>query len=200
MMRWFLALIIFSIFLPQWALSQPGQSDKIGLGVEIGHWRPNDLSDAVVFTPALKSKSQPYIGMMLLMPWRWSMTFRASLGYWNYCNDEATPATLAVEITSLLIDLKYCVLSDVMLMPYLSYGIGWFAGKSLRSRPRPLDLGHSDELGIGANIGTGFDFRFSRRLNLAAEFRYHYVKFKHTVAFTDNYSGPKISIGFIYWF
>lgn len=198
--RLLLTWIVSTLLWTGWASPQQSHSEKIGLGVEIGHWRPNDLSDAVDLTPSIKTKNHPYIGVMVLMPWRWGMTFRTSIGYWHYCNSSTQPAPLSIEIGSLLIDLKYSILSDVMLIPYLSYGIGWFAGKAVRSKPRVSALGQSDELGIGADIGTGFDFRFSRRLNLVAEFRYHYVKFKHTVAFTDNYSGPKISLGLIYWF
>ncbi len=199
-MRFLLVLIITLSILPGPVISQNSHSDKFGLGMEIGHWRPNDLSDAVDLTPSTASKGHPYIGLMMLIPWRWGMSFRASLGYWHYSDKTDLSNIKTVEIGSFLIDLKYTILTDVMLMPYLSYGIGWFAGKALRSTPRFSSLRQSDELGIGANIGTGFDFRISRRLNLATEFRYHYVKFKHTVAFTDNYSGPKISLGLIYWF
>lgn len=199
-MRLLFLLILIGLILPFVVYSQQPHSDKIGLGVEIGHWRPNDLSSSVDLAPSATSKTHPYLGLMLLLPWRWGMTFRAGVGYWHYCNNASDPGRMTIEIGSLSIDLKYTILPDVMLMPYLSYGIGWFAGKALRSPPRFSAIAHSDELGMGANIGTGFDFRFSRRINLAMEFRYHYVKFKRIVAFTDDYSGPKISIGLIYWF
>jgi hypothetical protein len=172
--------------------------EKFGLGLEIGNWRPNDLGEDVTFMPL--KKIHPYLGLMLLKPWRWGMTFRSCLGYWKYCNDESLPTTKTIEIGSILIDLKYAILSDVILMPYVSYGMGWFFGNELKSNKSFFNNRERLELGIGINVGTGFDFKFTRKLNLAIEFRYHYVKFKRVVAFTDNYSGPKITIGMIYLF
>ena len=46
----------------------------------------------------------------------------------------------------------------------------------------------------------GFDFSITKKLTVAMEFRYHYVKFNQVVAFTENYSGPKISLGILYLF
>ncbi len=182
------------------AQNDSASSHKFGLGMEIGDWRPNNLSDNVTFTPLKNSKYHPYVGVMLLKPWRWGMTFRSSLGYWKYCNNEPLPQKKTIKIGSILLDLKYSILSDVMLMPYVSYGMGWFFGNESRSSRTFFNNAEGLELGIGINVGTGFDFKVTPKLNLAVEFRYHYVKFKRVVAFTDNYSGPKISIGIIYLF
>lgn len=198
-----LILIILFILMPfhdGFTQNKSASSDKFGLGLEIGNWRPNDLSDDVSFSLLNNSKNHPYVGMMLLKPWRWGMTFRSSLGYWKYCNNEPSPGKKTIEIGSILLDLKYAILSDVMLMPYVSYGIGWFFGNETKSNHSFFNSAEGLELGIGINVGTGFDFKFTRKFNLAMEFRYHYVKFKRVVAFTDNYSGPKISIGMIYLF
>lgn len=174
---------------------------KFGLGLEVGHWRPNDLSDDVTLTPLKKAKKHPYVGILILKPWRWSMTFRSSFGYWKYCNDEPVPENMAIEIASILIDLKYSILSDVMLIPYVSYGVGWFLGNESNSSGETLLYNTKElEMGFGINVGTGFDFQISQKIILAMEFRYHYVKFNRIVAFTDNYSGPKISLGIIYLF
>jgi hypothetical protein len=201
-MRSFIVIILLLLFAIHYSFAQtkPAASDKFGLGLEIGHWRPNDLSDAVTLSPLKNSRNHPYVGMILLKPWRWGMTFRSSLGYWQYCNNEPVPEKKTVEIGSILIDLKYAILADVMLMPYVSYGVGWFFGNEFRSSHAFFAHTRELELGIGINVGTGFDFKFTRRFNLAMEFRYHYIKFKRVVAFTDNYSGPKISIELIYLF
>lgn len=179
---------------------QKFSASQFGIGLEIGHWRPNDLSNDVTLTPLKESRKHPYIGVMFLKPWRWGMTFRSSVGYWRYCNDEPASEKMAVEIASILVDLKYLILSDVILMPYVSYGIGWFFGAE--AQPKASIFKNSDalELGIGINVGTGFDFNITKKLMLAMEFRYHYVKFKRVVAFTENYSGPKISLEIIYLF
>jgi len=173
---------------------------KFGLGLEFGSWRPNDLSGDVTITPLKKTGKHPYVGIIILKPWRWGMTFRSTFGYWRYCNDEPSPENMTVEIGSILVDLKYLILSDVILMPYVSYGIGWFFGAETQSNKSLFANSKQFELGIGINVGTGFDFNITKKLNLAMEFRYHYVKFNRVVAFTDNYSGPKISLGIIYQF
>jgi len=179
---------------------QQSPTPKFGIGLEVGQWRPNDLSSDVTLSPLKESRKHPYIGIMFLKPWRWGMTFRSSFGYWRYCNDEPSPENRAVEISSILIDLKYLILSDVILMPYVSYGIGWFFGAETQSKKSIFTNSGELELGIGINVGTGFDFNITKKLTLAMEFRYHYVKFNRVVAFTENYSGPKINLGIIYLF
>jgi opacity protein-like surface antigen len=201
LLRLYIYVAIFLLMLSHNSLAQSKSSSaKFGLGLEIGNWRPNDLSDDVTLTPLKKTKKNPYIGIILLKPWRWGMTFRGSLGYWNYCNDEPSPENMTIEIVSILLDLKYSILSDVMLMPYVSYGIGWVFGNETSLKASYFDKTGEWELGIGINVGTGFDFKITRKFNLAIEFRYHYVKFNRVVAFTNNYSGPKISLGVLYFF
>lgn len=194
-------ILCIYLLMPSKIISQnKSKQVNFGLGLEIGNWRPNDLSDDVTLTPLKKTRKHPYVGIILLKPWRWGMTFRSSLGYWKYCNDEPPPENMTAEITSMLIDLKYSILSDVILMPYVSYGIGWFFGSETDSKKSLFNKTDKLELGIGINVGTGFDFNITRKFNLVMEFRYHYVKFKRVVAFTNNYSGPKISLGVIYLF
>lgn len=198
------AIFIVLFFLiscnPGIAQNQSPSPHKFGLGIEIGDWRPNNLSDKVTFTPLKNSKHHPYVGVTLLKPWRWGMTFRSSLGFWKYCDNEPAPQNKTINIGSILLDLKYTILSDVMLMPYVSYGMGWFLGDDSHSGQFFFNSSDELELGIGINVGTGFDFKFAQKFMVNIEFRYHYVKFGRVVAFTDNYSGPKISIGMIYLF
>ena len=193
----FLLLIPFSFGIAQ---DQSAPSHKFGLGIEIGDWRPNNLSDEGTFTLLKNSKYHPYVGVTLLKPWRWGMTFRSSLGFWKYCNNLPEPQKKMIKIGAILLDLKYRILSDVMLMPYVSYGMGWFLGNESQSSKSFFSSTDEMELGIGINVGTGFDFKFAQKFVVNIEFRYHYVKFKQVVAFTDNYSGPKISIGMSYLF
>lgn len=196
----FIVLIFLIPYHSGIAQNDTTSSHNFRLGLEIGDWRPNELGHNVTFTPLKNSKYHPYVGVTLLKPWRWGMTFRSSLGYWKYCNNEPSPQQKTVEIGSILLDLKYSILSDVMLMPYVSYGVGWFFGNESRSNRSFFNSAGDLELGVGINVGTGFDFKVTPKLSLAIEFRYHYVKFKRVIAFTDNYSGPKISLGIIYLF
>jgi len=196
----YILLVLLTPFYSGIAQNKPASSEKFGVGLEIGNWSPNDLSDKGTLAPSKKTQNHPYLGIMLLKPWRWGMTFRSSLGYWKYCSDESLPAKKTIEIGSILLDLKYDILSDVMLLPYVSYGMGWFFGNDLKPNKSFINNREDLELGIGINVGTGFDLKFTRKFNVAVEFRYHYVKFKRVVVFTDNYSGPKISIEMIYLF
>lgn len=195
-----LILFIFWMTANSCSAQNKATVTNFGLGVEIGHWRPDELSGDVTLTPLKKVKKHPFVSILFMKPWRWGMTFRSTLGYWKYSNNEPEPENITIEIGSILIDLKYSILSDVILMPYVSYGIGWFFGDETQSNQSFFDNTQELELGIGINVGTGFDIKITRKFGLAAEFRYHYVKFKRIVAFTDNYSGPKISLGAIYLF
>jgi len=196
----FIALFFLMSFHSGIAQNQSAASHKFGLGLELGDWRPSNLSDKATFTPLKSSKYHPYVGLTLLKPWRWGMTFRSSLGFWKYCDNEPSPQKKTITIGSILLDLKYTILSDVMLMPYVSYGMGWFFGNEATAGQSFFKSSDEIELGIGINVGTGFDFKFAQKFIANIEFRYHYVKFSRVVAFTDNYSGPKISIGMIYLF
>ena len=192
--------IFLLIVAPAIFAQADSNSARFGIGVEVGNWSPSDLSNDVALTPLKKAGKHPYLGIILMKPWRWGMTFRSSLGYWRYCNDKASPDEKGIEIGSILLDLKYAILSDVILMPYVSYGVGWFFGAETKSKGSLFTNSSNLEMGIGINVGTGFDFQVIKKLNLAMEFRYHYVKFSRVVAFTDNYSGAKVSLGVIYQF
>lgn len=203
-LNWYSWIVLLFMFLAVqndcFAQDKKTASAKCGLGLEIGHWRPDDLSGEVALTPLKKVKKYPFYSLTFMKPWRWGMTFRSSLGYWKYSNDEPEPENMTIAIGSILLDLKYALLAEVRLVPYVSYGIGWFFGKATRSNQSLFGSDEDFELGIGINVGTGFDFNITRKFNLAMEFRYHYVKFKRVVVFTDNYSGPKISLGANYLF
>lgn len=189
-------ILCFCLMVPMTIHSQESsESSKLGLGLEIGSWKPSEISESASLTLLEDVKKNPYFGAMLLMPWRWGMTFRSSLGYWSYSTKEAVDPKKSIEIISILVDLKYSILADVIVNPYVSYGLGWFVGseKDVKSDPQV-------EIGIGINVGTGFDFKISQKFFIAMEFRYHYVKFNRTIVFTDNYSGPKISLGIVYLF
>jgi opacity protein-like surface antigen len=195
------ATILLCLFLPGTLFPQNKPvSKEIGLGFELGNWRPNDLDEDVSLSFVKRTKDHPYLGIIILKPWRYSLTFRSSLGYWKFCKETSSLENRKIEIVSLLLDLKYAILSDVRLLPYVSYGFGWFFGKENQPGDPLLHLNRQWESGIGVNIGTGFDFKLTRKFFLAMEFRYHYLKFKRVIAFTDNYSGPKISFGIVYLF
>lgn len=166
---------------------------RFGLGLEVGQWIPANLD----YEPDLSSlkdvQRNPYIGIMVQKPWRFGLTFRSSGGIWKYSEDKNTADEKSLVIASILFDLKYSLLSDVLVNPYVVYGAGWFLGSECANDPGSLKFRGDSEVGLGVTFGAGFDFQITKTLLLAIEFKYHYVKLTHPVVFTENYSGPKIS-------
>lgn len=194
-----LALILSCLLFTAISSSQTqSPAAKLGVGAEIGIWRPNDLSDDITLSFVKRTKDHPYLGFLILKPWRYGLTFRASPGYWKYSDDDIPDATKTIEILSLLVDVKYGLLSDVRLLPYVSYGIGWFLGREKKDEDSHFKFTEASDVGIGVNVGTGFDFKLASKIYAALEFRYHYIKFNKVIAFTNNYSGAKISLAFYY--
>ncbi len=201
--RALLALISFLVLIfatTATTSAQPeAKHEKFGIGLEIGKWVPAKLNSE----PDLSLKQvdkNPYLGMMILKPWRYGLALRVGAGIWTYAELENAPLEKRVQIASILLDLKYALLSDVIVMPYVSYGAGWFLGSEESEKTDYLNFQEDSEVGVGINVGAGFDFTILRNLLFELEFKYHYVKFNHPVVFTDNYSGPKISFAVLYLF
>lgn len=178
----------------------PNSAARFGVGAEFGVWRPNDLSDDITLSFLKQSKDHPYIGFVILKPWRYGLTLRTSPGYWKYADDKIPGETQTIEILSCLVDLKYELLSDVRLLPYVSYGIGWFLGREKEEGECHFKFGDASDVGLGVNVGTGFDFKLATKIYTSLEFRYHYIKFNKVIAFTNNYSGAKVSLALYYLF
>ncbi len=197
--KYLIALI--SIFLSAIPASY-GQSSalqpQVGLGLEIGTWRPTELNADMSLSILKGTTEHPYIGLSFFTSWNSGLTLRPSLGYWRYSLESAASGASRIQIISLLLDLKYSLLSEVRLVPYVSYGIGLFFGQDTRPAVTLSRLQEAWEAGAGINVGTGFDISVTPRLFFALEFRYHYLKFKQALALTNNYSGPKINLGVFY--
>ncbi|MDW7681089.1 MAG: hypothetical protein SCK70_11025, partial [bacterium] len=190
---------LFVIHCQQVVGQEKAQPPRLAVGLEFGHWTPaNLISDP---TATLKdAHKNPYLGLVLLKPWRFGLTFRVSGGMWSYAEQDEAQHQQRVKIASLLLDLKYDLLSDVFLIPYVTYGVGWFLGDKQQSKTDYFHFKDESAVGFAINAGTGFELYLSQRLCFAMEFRYHYIKFNHVVVFTDNYSGPKITISTQYIF
>lgn len=188
--------VLVMLLFPQFVSAQSSNKlNHFGIGFEIGNWSPSNLNNDVTLTPISKTKNHPYIGVILMKPWRYDLTLRSSFGYWKYNGTTNSMDDKKMEIVTLLVDLKYALLSDVRVLPYVSYGIGWFLGTESAPQDALLEFDKKSEMGLGFNVGTGFDFKMYREFYLTMEFRYLYVKFNKAIAFTDTYSGPRISIG-----
>ena len=195
-----IALLATVLFQFQLYAQTQDKSNCFGIGFEIGNWSPSNLDNDVTLTPISKIKNHPYIGLLLMKPWRYGLTLRSSIGYWKYSGTNNSLDDKKMEIVTLLLDLKYALINDVRVLPYVSYGIGWFLGSESAPQDALLEFDNKSEMGLGFNVGTGFDFKVFREIYVTMEFRYLYVKFNKTIAFTDIYNGPRISIGMNYLF
>jgi len=173
---------------------------KFGLGLELGQWAPTNLNYDPDLASLKEVKTNPSIGFIFLKPWRYGLAFRSTIGVWKYQEEQPSQENEGVKIISILLDMKYVLIDDGFLLPYVSYGVGWFFGCGSENKGKFYDFGEETEMGVGINIGAGFDFQLSQKICAAIEFRYHYVKFNQVVVFTDNYSGPKISLALLYLF
>lgn len=197
---WLLYLFLYLLSVNSLQAQNKSEHAKFGVGLEIGKWVPAKLNSDPDLSSLKQVEKNPYLGVMILKPWRFGLTLRASAGIWNYAELENAPDIARIQIASILLDLKYTLISDVIVAPYVSYGAGWFLGSEASKKSNYFDFKEDSEVGLGINVGAGFDFTISRKLLLELEFKYHYVKFNHYVVFTDNYSGPKISFGVLYLF
>ncbi len=166
---------------------------NVGVGFEIGQWLPSSLYS----NPDLALKEvpkKPYAGLILLKALKHDFFFRSSLGYWKYDEELNMSAEKCVRIIPVLFDLKYLLLTEVLVQPYVSYGAGMFFGSESKSKKEIYNFQTASEMGIGISLGTGFDFQLSENLTIELEFRYLYVKFNHYLVFTESYSGPKVNM------
>lgn len=173
---------------------------RFGLGIEYGRWFPNNLNIKPNLSSMKQVNDNPYIGISLSKPWRFGLSFRSTIGYWKYYKEQPSEMNEGVKIISILFDVKYSLLTDVLLQPYVSYGVGSFLAYVSDKDNYFFELNNLSEMGFGINIGAGFNFQLFKKLSLALEFRYHYVRFNQVILFTDNYSGPKVNLAVIYLF
>ncbi len=192
----FALLLLFLIFPNSHSLAQQ-KSDQpsFGIGLEFGHWIPSRLAGDDRLTSLKKASENPYLGIVIVKPWR-SLALRFNAGYWEYSTDKNEEQ---FQIGTIGADVKYFVLTDVWFVPYMIYGIGWFLGNERTKNSSSLDFLNNPEIGLGFNLGAGFDFMV-RPFNFVIEFKYHYVTFNKAIGSTHNFSGPQIGVQAIYFF
>lgn len=168
-----------------------GRLARANLGIEYGIWKPSAL-DAYPNQP-LKSVdgSDPIIGVSFTSPLLKSHALQVSLTQWQQRQLKQIDLE-SVTLRNLSFDLKYLLLPDYKISPYVSYGIAaiWSREQPSGSTSRDIPL---DRAGWGFNLGAGIDFLLGRHLSLGMEYQYSYAVFAKKVGLTDNYSGPKIA-------
>jgi len=196
---WLTFALIYLIVNADGISQDKKKQPKFGVGLEVAQWIPSSLNSNPDIVSLKEIKNKPYLGVMLLKTLGYDFTFRGSAGIWKYFEEEPMADNKYVHIVSFLFDLKYTLLGDVFIQPYVSYGAGLFIGFNGKNRTL-FNLNGESEMGTGFNVGTGFDFHLMKKMFLELEFRYHYIKFDKHLVFTDNYSGPKVSVAVLYYF
>ena len=166
----------------------------LGIGFQIGSWKPNNLSDEPSVSPFGAKAARPYYGIFINSPSFGNFSIRASYGIWIF--DELHTAT----IIPISLDLKHQLIGQASFSPYVCYGVTLYLGTE--KRPQGLcDLVDTEyQSGFGINLGVGFELCFLEHWRILSEFDFHYAKFKEIIGITSDYSGPKIMVGFMYIF
>ncbi len=168
-----------------------GTLEQPNIGLDYGVWKPSSL-DAYPNQPMKTvDGSNPYIGVFFTTPVLNSHALRLSLMQWQ--QRELTEIALeSVTLRCLSADLKYILLPDNNLTPYVSYGAA-----AIWSREQPDNMQDEkaplDRAGWGFNLGAGIDLLLGSFLGVGVEYQYSYAVFSKRVGQTNNYSGPKIA-------
>jgi len=193
--------LIFLIVLTQilssnylFAANNRPYNNNFGIGLQIGSWKPNSLSDEPTVSPFGEKGARPYYGFSLSTPKFGSYILRANIGLWTYTE---TPNVIIVPIS---LDLKHQLIGQGAFSPYVCYGATLFLGaeKELTGISDLTNSGY--ESGFGIILGVGFDLSVFSHWSIFIEFDLHYAKFRQNIGATDDYSGPKLLAGFNYIF
>ncbi|MBN2012299.1 hypothetical protein JW960_23420 [candidate division KSB1 bacterium] len=186
-------LILVSILFPSIGTGQSNDPFAYaGIGIEWGSWHPNNLRIAGHGLSLKSMNDNLYISGFALAPVANGFALRFTVGYFRHTAPDKSYKT--IELMPILLDIKYQLIAESRLSPYVSYGISSCAGQQSPKKDNEYDLGY------GLNFGTGFDLLMSRRIALGCEFRYHYLRFEKPMVITDDFSGPKVNVSLYYLF
>ena len=170
--------------------------NKNSIGIEFGAWNPNNLQSSESKTSLSSIEKNIFYGGFLLTPLTKSLLFRITIGYYNFSKNNSNKINDNLTLLPLLFDIKYLLIPETRISPYVSYGIGSCLFYSSNEDVSSIPI--KNRIGYSLNLGTGFDFLLTKHLAFSFEFRYHYLKFNKEIIFTDNYSGSKINLTFYY--
>lgn len=193
-----IANIILVILMAMTPLFSQRSLTRANIGMEYGIWKPSSLDDYPSQPLKNVAGADPYWGLTLTTPVIQSHSIRISIMQWRQEGLEEVGLEAAT-LRHLAVDLKYYVLPDYTVSPYVSYGLA-----AIWSQEEPQNNTHErippDRAGWGFDLGAGIDFMLYRHLGLGVEYQYLYAVFAKRVGMTTNYSGPKISFKFFFIF
>jgi hypothetical protein len=197
----FLILSVAGFLIPSNAFSADLKNKpKFGIGLELGQWVPSSLNSDPDLASLETVQNKPYVALTFIKSIKYDLALRSSAGIWKYFEEDSSTTNNSVRIASFLFDVKYTLLSEVFVQPFVSYGAGMFIAFEGDKKKSLLNVSGDSEMNVGFNVGAGFDFQFTNNIFVELEFRYHYIKFNKVVVYTDNFSGPKVNIAALYFF
>lgn len=167
------------------------------IDVEVGNWQPQSLRDQVSFFEIKKKHALAMIGAGMGMPLGKDTGLRVSSNFWVFPNIQHFYPVHSLSFHSINMDLKYWLVPESWLSAYVLYGGSVYWGVENETIPFSSHLWKARP-GWGVNLGGGFDVMGKKSLGIGMVFQYRFVRFGHSLAGMDDYSGPQIGL-FLYY-
>ena len=173
-------------------------SSAANVSCEIGLWKPSSIDQY----PSKPFKNINGVdmtkGLGVTSPSLYNLAVKLGYFYWKQQYQPESDSRQDVSIRHLSVDVKYMIVNSPRINPFATYGLAFIWGKE-------VSLTQSDHssfsyLATGFNVGAGLDFLLLRHVGIGLEYQYLYANLKKRVGQTDNYSGPKFSLKFLYIF
>ncbi len=181
--------ILFLFLLP--SLVAATDLMRPSLSVDYGIWKPTQLDDEPSKPFQNVDGASYYPGGSVSAPFLGDQLLRLSYFQWKQSGLEKINLEY-VHLRHLTLDVKYMMLPEVGICPFVSYGVAgiWSRQQPLNQEDEQAPL---DRAGLGFDLGAGIDFKLSNHLALSVEYLFMYAMLSHKVGYTDNYSGPRLS-------
>jgi hypothetical protein len=173
------------------AFSQ-AQPKALSLNIETGIWQPHSLNDEPRFNTFGAAGATPFTSISLSYKFRSDYALRLSFGYWALRDLEEVEKVHSLTLHPLCLDLKYWLLPDLKLSPFVMYGGGIIWGVENETTPLGDQL-NSARTGWSVNLGGGLDLALSGKLGAGLIFQYYLVRFSENLGGVEDFSGPKIT-------
>lgn len=167
------------------------------IDVEVGHWQPQSLRDQVPFFEIEKKNALAMLGIGMGMPLGGDTGLRVSSNFWVFPNVENFYRVHSLSFHSINLDIKHWLVPESWLSAYVLYGGSVYWGVENETSPFSSQLWKARP-GWGVNLGGGFDVMIKKPFGMGVVFQYRFVRFRHLLAGTDDYSGPQIGF-FLYY-
>ena len=194
----FAILFLVSVFAIDTVAQDDNNLTKGTIGVEVGLWKPSSIDDNPSKPFTNVKGADPYIGLNFTSPFFKDYAIRVTLLQWQQKELSNRIEWESVTLRHLSADLINSIFIG-STMPFVSFGLAiiWSREVPVGSEEKKAPL---DRAGYGANVGAGIGLQLTGHIGVMAEYQYLYAKFAKKVGLTDNYSGPKLSLKFLYIF